>query len=80
MHRPQLLQTSLSISSTPSASLAAPMGQIWTTPHFLQPLHSSGSRPGMRWPMMPRSFRSGLTQLLGQPPTAILNLWGSFTP
>ena len=27
----------------------------------------------------PRSLRSGLTQLLGQPPTAILNLWGRRT-
>ena len=34
---------------------------------------------GTRWPMIPRSLRPGLTQLLGQPPTAILNLRGSVT-
>ena len=36
-------------------------------------------RMAIRCPMMPKSLREGLTQLLGQPPIPILNLWGSFT-
>ena len=55
------------------------MGQAFSTWHTLQPRHLSRSMRGTFWPMMPKSFRSGFTQLLGQPPTAILNLWGSFT-
>ena len=47
--------------------------------HFLQPLQTSVSTWGIFWPMMPTSFRFGLTQLFGQPPTAILNLWGRAT-
>ena len=74
-----VLQTSGSISSTPSSTLQAFMGQTFTIWHFLQPLQLSSSNWGTSWPMMPRSLRVGLTQLLGQPPQAILNLWGSLT-
>ena len=63
-----------------SVSFAAPMGQFFSTAQVLQVRHFSDSKAGTRWPMMPKSFRSGFTQLFGQPPRAILNLWGSSTP
>ena len=73
------MQRSLFISNIPSTTLAAFIGQIASTPHFLHPLHKSSSNLGTLCPIIPISFKSGFTQLFGHPPTAILNLWGNFT-
>ena len=80
MQRPQWLQAFGSMTRPASVSFAAPMGQFFSTAQVLQVRHFSDSKAGTRWPMMPKSFRSGFTQLFGQPPRAILNLWGSSTP
>ena len=79
MHLPQLVQSVRSISMTPFSMWAAWTGQRSEARHLPQPWQSLESYSGIRCPMMPKSLREGLTQLLGQPPIPILNLWGSFT-
>ena len=79
MHLPQLVHLLRSICITPSTSWAAWTGQRSATRQRRQLWQSLGSYSGIRWPIMPKSLREGFTQLLGQPPMPILNLWGSFT-
>ena len=53
-------------------------GQEWIDmlKENLKGLSADGKSIIIRCPIIPRSFNSGFTQLLGQPPTAILNLCG----
>ena len=69
----------LSTVILPSTTEAAFMGHFSAMTHFTQPRHFSISYTGMRWASMPKSFSEGFMQELGQPPTDILNLWGSAT-
>ena len=77
--RPQWLQAAGSMTTLPSSRWATWMGQFFFIWQTLQPRHFSRSTTGSRWPTMPTSLSPASGSCWGQPPTAILNLWGSFT-